>query len=618
MYPVSNAYREIMAGQIRGKVSLEGEIYSAAIEVQTGIKTTSDNALPECDVSALSKIVTDPKINIASLEQDYMRSDGTYSFAEGNTVMYYISNTLSSNDPDENGEYPIVGSSVTIEPIIYAGTIYWGAHDRTLSILCDDSVARISITVDTSYGSAPVTTECVAVDGMAIAENITEWEYWRSCTINVVSLKKPNQRARIYRVAAGKCYKLTPDQICSMQYTDQNDSVGIVLPSKTVRLSINNLDRTFAPETEYQHPSFLSGETVLCLRLGIDLINGVTEWVILPKMYLRNYSVGEETVDFDWYDAIGRLNEDDATHYYSYPYSNDTDAVLTKRAQEVMKVSIGSEDVMGWVRTAADKLGITLDTASAANPTSVIHNPCPIITSAQALQLYSNVSGNILRTKRTGDTLEFVQPPDSAVMHIGLNELWRLPEWSAEDSVSTLSLNMESTGSETETKVIGEHVSIHHTYAQRFITDAPIRILTAESDPPVTISAIAKFAYCWYLYAFYSDEYMQDGKVKAELYKVMKNQKEAAVGRTFGRTISVSNPLLDDTLESIMTAHMKEAYQYPIVATISHRGYPELDAGDVITLETETQEAVRVRILENSFEIKEGAMSGSTKARRLE
>ena len=80
--------------------------------------------------------------------------------------------------------------------------------------------------------------------------------------------------------------------------------VGIVLPSKTVRLSINNLDRTFAPETEYQHPSFLSGETVLCLRLGIDLINGVTEWVILPKMYLRNYSVGEETVDFDWYDAI--------------------------------------------------------------------------------------------------------------------------------------------------------------------------------------------------------------------------------------------------------------------------------------------------------------------------
>ncbi len=617
MYPVSNAYRKIMAGQIRGEVRVEGEIYSSAIEVQTGIKTTSDNALPECDVSALSKIVTDSRINIASFEQDYMFADGSYRFADGSVIPYYISNALSSVDPDENGEYPISDSSVTIEPVVYAGTIYWDTHDRTLSILCDASVARISITVDTSYVGTPVTTECVAVDGMAVAENITDQEHWHSCTVKVVSLKKPNQRARVYRIAAGKCYKLTPDQVCSMKYTDQNDSIGVVLPSKTIQLSVDNLNRTFTPETEYQHPSFLSGETVLCLRIGIDLMNGVTEWIVLPKMYLRNYAVGDETVDFDWYDAIGRLNEDDATHYYSYPYSNDADAVLTKRVQEIMQLSVVFEDVMGRIRTAADKLGITLDTASAANPTIVIRNPCPIITSAQALQLYSNVSGNLLRTKRTGDTLEFVQPPGSAVAHMSLNEMWKLPEWAAEDSVSTLSLNIESTGSETETKVIGEHVSIYN-YAQRFTTDAPIRVLTAESDPPVTISAAAKFAYCWYLYAYRFDEYMQDGKVKAELYKAMKNQKEVTVRRASGKALSVSNPLLDDSLENIMTTHMREAYQYPLVATISHRGYPELDAGDVITLETETQEAVRVRILENSFEIKEGAMSGSTKARRLE
>lgn len=157
-----------------------------------------------------------------------------------------------------------------------------------------------------------------------------------------------------------------------------------------------------------------------------------------------------------------------------------------------------------------------------------------------------------------------------------------------------------------------------YNYAQRFTTDAPIRVLTAESDPPVTISAAAKFAYCWYLYAYRFDEYMQDGKVKAELYKAMKNQKEVTVRRASGKALSVSNPLLDDSLENIMTTHMREAYQYPLVATISHRGYPEFDTGDVITIETETQEAVRVRILENSFEIKEGAMSGSTKARRLE
>jgi len=307
-------------------------------------------------------------------------------------------------------------------------------------------------------------------------------------------------------------------------------------------------------------------------------MNGVTEWIVLPKMYLRNYAVGDETVDFDWYDAIGRLNEDDATHYYSYPYSNDADAVLTKRVQEIMQLSVVFEDVMGRIRTAADKLGITLDTASAANPTIVIRNPCPIITSAQALQLYSNVSGNLLRTKRTGDTLEFVQPPGSAVAHMSLNEMWKLPEWAAEDSVSTLSLNIESTGSETETKVIGEHVSIYN-YAQRFTTDAPIRVLTAESDPPVTISAAAKFAYCWYLYAYRFDEYMQDGKVKAELYKAMKNQKEVTVRRASGKALSVSNPLLDDSLENIMTTHMREAYQYPLVATISHRGYPEFVHG---------------------------------------
>ena len=56
--------------------------------------------------------------------------------------------------------------------------------------------------------------------------------------------------------------------------------------------------------------------------------------------------------------------------------------------------------------------------------------------------------------------------------------------------------------------------------------------------------------------------------------------------------------------------------RYGLVYSLSHRGYPHLDAGDRIKLEIDGT-TVPVLITENTITYKGGAMRGTAKARRL-
>lgn len=54
----------------------------------------------------------------------------------------------------------------------------------------------------------------------------------------------------------------------------------------------------------------------------------------------------------------------------------------------------------------------------------------------------------------------------------------------------------------------------------------------------------------------------------------------------------------------------------PFDGSLSHRGYPELDAGDIVALVDEGSNRA-ARVLENTLTLSNGVMRGTTKVRRL-
>ena len=85
-----------------------------------------------------------------------------------------------------------------------------------------------------------------------------------------------------------------------------------------------------------------------------------------------------------------------------------------------------------------------------------------------------------------------------------------------------------------------------------------------------------------------------------------------------GQALVLENPLWYGTEPVKYAQYYFNELSHNLLCTLSHRGFPELDAGDIITVETETRPSVKARILENHFSVSGGAMSGSTKVRLLE
>ena len=627
MYPVTQAYRDSMAKDIRGGVTVEADLLNIDAFVQAGMYVYGDLPMPGCDPGGVAAAAPENVKDIATFELNYLRTDGSQVFPEAYTSNYYISEFLSSETPNSAGTYPIsAGFTVEFsEP--------WSFGAQPVTILMDDAAGRITVTMHyyaslTSSTLSHVTRQIDAVDGVAIFDPLPGISRYAGADVTINTLCKPLRRARVRKVYAGTRQLLTADQIVSLKYSDENDCIGMELPTKTISLSIDNLDRKYDQETEYDNPTFHPLHTQLYARVGYDVHDvGSWEWVRMPGMYLSAYQVDDQAVQFDFEDAIGRLNEDDSIHYYDRPYTTGDYPNVEQRIKNVVWLYIHDELVVNLidevrgrkVETTPERLGIRIDTAAARNMSMTVRNPCPPVKAAQALQLCANLSGNIVRSRRTGDELEVCAPTAAPLCHISADEMYEYPKF------------------ERDYVVTGTDVEAYDLRArdgrERVVVDEdalPNAVTSVDCDYPIQVTVMGHSGqYYDYLppYFAYRDYRAQGttGGMDAWLdgFQVYEVVKEHITGSYIsdtaeGRTLKLSNPLCNKAIAASYASTVLDERQYNVSADLSHRGFPELDAGDVITFESETKASVKGRIIRNEFEISSAGMKGSTKVRRLE
>lgn len=612
MYAVTDAYTTALAAQIRDPCSVKLDILRLDGKAQAALAAgLSAGCLSGCEEEKTVDLTAFPR-PVASFEQDWLAVDGSQVFLEDAAPCYYISSALSDATADYTGRYPIDGEilTVSLDAGFPAGsTVTWAF----------DSRAR---PYGLSWYVNGTLTASAVLDTEQARFTIPSGQTVTSVGIRATRMYQPNTRLRLLKVYAGTADSYTGRELLSLKFTDINDGIGLGLPERKLTVSLRNT-AGLTTESEYLSPTYRETDTQAVLQIGMG-VGGAVVPIPMGRFFLSEYQVDEDSIDFTFQDALGLLSE--STHYWAAPCSYaDPDLVSDCITQVLKPTGIRGSGSAIPLPSAGRDYNLSLYNAG-RNLSKKVYAPCSRVSCADALRLYASFSGNLIRGGREVD-LELLDYTQSYSRTLTRYEMLQRPKWEVSDAVSSIEVEkrVRKYGGDASEKELasGSFVS-GDTYT--VYCDDEIGILYYEDGEylaPLESKAIIVYGTIYARQFIMRTDYT--GKIMAHI-----NEYDTVVetytpaGAVQGESKTLSNPIVgidygDDAGQAMdYAAMLYDELQYPLTATLTHRGFPELDAGDIISLSVEDGASVAVRVLENTVEIKSGAMSGTTKVRRLQ
>lgn len=607
MYEITDACKEAIAQDVREDAWAGMTVYNIDMAVQGALSLQSSDSFRGTTPEMVLSVRANEPMRMAALELDYMRADGQYSF---DPPACYMSDNISAAEADNDGLYPISVTGMRFAGGGGSGVIPpWTDQSKPLTIITDGSIARIVVAFERSDSTVgpggaqpePIVRVCdVDGDRAVITDMPADTAAFASLSIYATHLRYPRRRARIHQILLGDV-EVYDGEITDLSYKDINDTVMQSLPQQTMQVTIRNV-LGLTPEAEREDPRYTSLYTQARVQIGYGVRGGV-EWIPTGRWFLSSYAVDEDTVTFHWIDALAVLNTGD----FCWSIGGQT------FAQSVDDIAVGPITGGQHIRSVGERYDIGVDRQYMAHDLDTVSNPCPIVTEAAALQLLANASGNRIRITRTDNAVDLSMEDMASGQYdytISDRELYVSPAVDTEDKLREIVVTTHRRGGETTSKTLGEGIPLG---------TVPTLLTAPGLLASVSVNTSAGIRYRQYGYAAYlwATSPVASTTVLSTVAETVDVDVPIGVGPV-GNTIKLDNPLVDG---SVVTAadYAGRAYsvlRYGLVYSLSHRGYPHLDAGDRIKLEIGGTSAP-ILITENTITYKGGAMRGTTKARRL-
>lgn len=608
VYAVSQEYLDELDKPFILPAGLEAELLNLDASAQADVSIDSyTGAISGSPVDHIIQVSAEHMADLATLEPDRMTADGSYEFSTN----FYVSGALSSASPDSNEEYTIGNVSVTLS---FAEGKY---IDCPLTIEATEA-ARIIVEISYGYvGNIRTFSKTYTMDTDSITlTDLPDQELYRSVKISVSSLRRPQWRSHIRKVYFGTIQVLESDDILSMDYIDTSDGMMLELPQRKATISVSNTGQ-YNPILENENPSFRKWHTQAIIRIGQDLSSGGAEWIPLGRFFMESYTVTEEKITFVFQSSIGLLND------FTYFWERNTSSV-SEKIDDVFYLD--TEMISNGVKpqTTAEEFALTLDRTSALNMNATTSSNGPLVSNAAFLQILANATGNLLRPKRVGENMELIgiQIESDPVRTLREDLCFDGLDWTAPERTGALTINRmtkeESYHSETiATDTILNSMDLSMYSAQGEIVPDTVSFeydSSSEGTPYVADT---------FVHSIYAGVYKTDNlsfvTIKTNSYS-QKNVKVGTWSYTEGKEETLSNPFV--AVSGALSAgsfagRIYEELKNNIVGTLDHRGYPELDAGDIILIIDSTNGDTRARVLENRLTMSNGILTGKTKVRRL-
>lgn len=470
----------------------------------------------------------------------------------------------------------------------------------------------LTFNFDTICGEFPESILVVAYSGVTEIYNNThivnsskdfmiEQEFLACDKIEITGLKStiPERRFHLEDILFGLKKTYTDENISEANWKREVDFINSKLPTEEFNFTIYDVDREYDPENASGIYSYIEEQQPITFSFGYELNDGTIEWLQSGDMFTTSELTIESsavipTVTFN---AISTLSS--LTGNYNEGVYSATGVSLYSLLTTLLEHSNLPLDKDGNDRWS---ISPSLNTiySKAPIPTGAINSSIQLLANAGMCTVYTNRNGRIiiesLDTTPTG-------------FNFGLEDVTSIPVTKKYPVLQGVDTSFTSLNVDT---VISELATFD-------ITDASNTVYELEYDMATGISAVAGSG----LSIIGTPEYFAKmcritltgtGTLTLNGYAI--TGKTSAISVEFnltGERCPISNEMITDRTHAISFGTWVGNYvNRRNLYSFSDRGFPEIDCGDSVTIDTLYSNLVGVSVISSEISFN-GAISGTTK-----
>ena len=361
MYEVSQAYKEQMKIPIRNRSYMRVILGLINLEAQNTAVMGDDTQYTSYSDPASVFNKNDIGNIYATYEQDFFKTDGS---------MYFL--PRDENNQKKNG---IITESLFSENVVIQFSFDLSTV-RGLTIQFDENYPTL-FSITTSDG-----TEVEFENGASRFETDMVFENTTSFTIKLKSLRKPNNRVRIFYIKFGQALEYDNEWIVNTTSSSALSNINESLPKASFSVTLKNEDQRFNVDNPSSEINFLEPGQNLSVVYGYELDDGSIEWMQLHTLYVSEWSANDSQANIS---AVDRLQRMDGNYYKGRYYDNGISlydlAELVLSDAELTQEEYFLDDYLKEI---------------------TVYNPLPNVTHKEALQIIANAGRCILDYDRYG------------------------------------------------------------------------------------------------------------------------------------------------------------------------------------------------------------------------
>lgn len=290
MYTVSQNLKNMVYALERtttARVTFTIEDVTAANDVSDIL--SSAELMPISQRYQINNNVRESSTNLATLEQDRFRLDGSFSFADdlnisNNDETGFISNNLCGADGTFS-THPTITINFGTTHSSAGLTVAFDAHNNEYATSFNASVYNASGGLIQSIDVTDNTEPIRAFVGQLLN--------YKKIVITIRKWNVGNRRARVLEVDFGIVQTYTDDQLMSCNMIEEMDMTSGQLPSPEFRFTVDNSERLFNILNPTGFYKYLQQRQQVIAELGVEISPGRYEYVPLGNYLLWEW-ISEE------------------------------------------------------------------------------------------------------------------------------------------------------------------------------------------------------------------------------------------------------------------------------------------------------------------------------------
>lgn len=358
MQSVSQAYKQSMKQVLRNRSYMKVTIGVINQEAQRMAYVSNP------DACAYFSNLEKPFDNY-TVDYLYATAEQNYSSVDGNMVF------LPRNTDDV-----VINAGIVTEELLGSTEIRFNtAYDiKGLTIMFGKSYP-VDFIIESDNNT-------VSINGNSNGNFITQEIFMQATYIRIVPCVMVNGqgRLRIHQITMGIGIYFDNKKIVSSAFKDYVSSISESMPAIDFNLTIDNQDRAFDIENEASTVNFLETGQECKVEYGYDIEDNVTEWIPGAKLFLKTWSADDKQMKCI---AVDRFEYMQGSYYKGKFYQEGIS--LYNMAVDVL-TDAGVDPRNYWMDGYLKNV--------------IVHNPLPIVSHKEALQIIANAGRCILSQDR--------------------------------------------------------------------------------------------------------------------------------------------------------------------------------------------------------------------------